>query len=237
MKRGLSLTVLALVVGVNGAAAQNANAYERARAALPAEEARAFEQIVASARTRGLPVEPLADKVLEGRAKGVAPSVILNVVRARSDQLARAAALLPGGHVSGSEVSIVADAMQRGVKPEMVGKLHAEARPGEPVGAALNTLADLLDRGVPVDVAYDVISAWRSRGARASELQELPATVESLVRKGAKPEHAGAAVISALRAGRSASSARVGNLGIGRGKGPPVVPPGRNRGKGNGSGI
>jgi len=236
MKRALS-TVLAIVVGVSGAAAQNANTYERARASLPAEQARAFDQIVASARARGLPIEPLADKVLEGRAKGAAPTAILNVVRARSDQLARAAALFPRGRAPASEISIVADAMQRGVKPEMVKKLRADTPGSESVGPALNTFADLLERGVPVDMAYDVIRAWRSRGARDSELRELPATVESLVRSGAKPEHAGAAVINALRAGKSPSSARVGNLGGGRGKGPPVEPPGRSRGKGNGSGI
>jgi hypothetical protein len=232
-----SLILAALVFGAGNAAAQNAAAYDRARASLPPEQARAFEQIVESARARGLPIEPLADKVLEGRAKGVAPTVIINVVRARSDQLAAAAAVLPSGRVPASEITIVADAMQRGVKPEMVKKVHAGARPNEPVGMALNTLADLLERGVPVDVAYDVLDAWRNRGGRASQLGDLPATVERLIREGAKPEHAGAAVISALRAGRSATTARVGNSGLGRGKGPPLEPPGRGRGKGNGSGI
>jgi len=233
MKRKILIATFALFCAAGGAAAQSESAYERARAALPAEHARAFDDIVASARTRGLPVEPLADKVLEGRAKGIPPATIINVVRVRSEQLAQAAALLPRSRVPQADITAVADAMQRGVKPEMVRKLNAGARPEEPVGMTLNTLADLLERGVPVDVAYDVISAWRSRGARTNELRDLPATVERLVREGAKPDHAGTAVVSALRAGRSASSARVGNAGAGRGKGPPIEPPGRGRGKGN----
>jgi hypothetical protein len=91
---------------------------------------------------------------------------------------------------------------------------------------ALNVLADLLERGVPVDIALDVLASWRAHGAKASELQDLPAAVERLVRSGARPDRAAQEVEESIRSGGGASS-RVNPQGksIGpKADRPPVAP-------------
>jgi hypothetical protein len=198
-------------------------------------------------RARGLPTQPLIDKVLEGKAKRATPDKIIVVVRQRADQLARAQALTRSR--SSLEIITVAEALHRGVDEATIRRVRAESRSREPVGLALHTLADLLETGVPRDVALGMIAGWRSRGAAASELRELPASVERLVRQGATPARAGGAVASALRSGRAASSVRMalelrGQLpaaGAGRGaasrppasSGRAAQPAGKPTGRGN----
>ena len=65
------LAIGLLIIGVqDGVAQSRANntapttAYERARIALPPAQRTEFTRIVSDARTRGLPIEPLTDKVL-----------------------------------------------------------------------------------------------------------------------------------------------------------------------------
>src|SRR5688500_11138754 len=206
-----------LVLSSNAiAAAQPADAaaYQRARASLPGANATAFESIVASARTRGLPVEPLIDKVLEGAAKRVPPDRIVAVVRARADQLGRAQAL--SGIRGGAEIVVVADALQRGVPEHAVTQMRGAAKPNEPFGLALHTYADLVQAGVPAEVALEVLAGWRARGGRGNELRELPTAVERLIREGVPPGRAGGAVAAALKSGNAAASATIDGV-VGRG--------------------
>jgi hypothetical protein len=193
-------------------------ALQRARAGLPPAQAAAFDDILARARTRGLPTGPLVDKVLEGAAKGVAPDRVIAVIRERAERLALAQGIV--GTRRNSEVASAALALDRGVDEKVARQLAAGAGEKEPLGMALNVLADLLERGVPVDVAFDVLSSWRSRGARANELQELPAAVERLVREGARPDKAANDVADAVRSGRGASSVKTGVNPQGKPTGP-----------------
>jgi hypothetical protein len=138
---------------------------DRAKAGLPADAARGLDQIVASARTRGLPADPLVDKALEGVSKRAPANLILDAVRRRLDLLARADAdLRPYGTPTPADVTATADALQRGLSDEQVKRVRAETRAGEPVATALHVLADLLERGVPVDQAFKMLSSWRERG-------------------------------------------------------------------------
>lgn len=228
------------------AAAQEPAGLAQARASLPPEAARELERTVSAARARGLPTEPLVSKALEGAAKGVPAERILAVVRLRAEQLGRAQALLQGRAASPADVTAVADALQRGVPESTVKALVSGARPDEPVALAAHTLADLLEAGVPVQAALEVLTAWRSRGANPAELHELPAAVARLVRQGTLPAQAAAAVAAAVRAGRSPASALPpvplggtrGELRGGGRQGPPLAPGllppaerGRNKGK------
>jgi hypothetical protein len=200
MKKMLLLGVLLPLMAVE---AQAQTGLARAKAALPPEAGVALEQTVAGARARGLPTEPLIDKALEGVAKRVAPAMILSAVRQRVELLARAdAALRPYGPPSAADVTTAADVLQRGVADDVVKRARAGGRSGEPIAMALHTLADLKDRGVPVDVALEVLQSWRQRGARPDQLRELPAAVERLIREGASPSAAGRSVAAAMRAAR-----------------------------------
>jgi hypothetical protein len=199
---------IALTPRSGWAAQQSGNgAYERARISLTPPYRTAFTEIVANARARGLPIEPLIDKTLEGKAKRRPQSEIIAVVRKRMKYLERAQSL--GRYRSPVDLIAVADALNRGLDEKMVRQLRAGARANEPLGLAVHTVADLIDNKVPRTVALDMISGWRSRGASASELRELSASVERLVRQGATPTVAGSAVASALRSGRAAGSVQL----------------------------
>lgn len=209
------ILLLGLMLPLAAAQAQAQTGLARAKAALPADAARTLEQTVAAAQARGLPTEPLVDKALEGTAKRVPATLILNAVRQKLDLLTRAdATLRPFGPPSAADVTSTADVLQRGVSEDVVKRVRGGARTGEPVGMALHTLADLRDRGVPVDVALEVLSSWRARGARSDELRELPAEVERLVREGASPSVAGKALAASMKDGRK-----------------PAAPPGQTRDK------
>ncbi|HEY0672193.1 MAG TPA: hypothetical protein VGD27_08010 [Longimicrobiales bacterium] len=186
--------------------AQAQTGLERAKAALPKDAAQKLEQTIASARARGLPTEPLVDKALEGVAKRVPPNAIIGAVRHRLDLLARAdAALRPLNARTPANVTTTADALQRGVSESVLQRVLAGRRAGEPVGVALHTVADLTDRGVPVDVAIEVLRSWRERGGRTEDLREYPAAVERLIRQGVSPSAAGRRLRDDVRAGRPPS--------------------------------
>jgi hypothetical protein len=190
------ITLLGFGLLFAAAPVQAQTGLQRAKAALPRDAARSLEQTIANARKQGLPTEPLVDKALEGVAKRVPPTAILKAVRDRSALLGRAhAALRPFGPPAGVDVTSTADALQRGVSIDVVRKVRAGRRRGEPVGMALHTVADLMDRKVPPNVAVDVVNSWRKRGGRNEELRELPAKVDRLVRSGVSPTAAGRSIL------------------------------------------
>lgn len=224
----LATASLPAMVGI--AAAQSTSRLERAKAALSPAAAQALDRAVTAARDRGLPTDPLVDKALEGVAKGIPAERVVAVVQQLADQLGRAQALLGrAAAATPADVAAVADALRRGVPDAAVRDLRADAKAGEPVALAIHTLADLLDRGVPVDIAVDVIGAWRGRGAKPDELREIPAAVERLIREGALPAQAGAAVASAVRNGRGSGGAtmppKAGSPRVKPRRGPPDHPP------------
>jgi hypothetical protein len=222
MKKTLLLGLLLLLVATPLAAQSG---LQRAKAALPRDAARQLEQTVAAARKRGLPTEPLIDKALEGVAKKVPASVIMNAVRHKVDLLGRAdAALRPFGPPTAADVTATADVLQRGLSPDIVKQVRAGRRRGEPVGMSLHTVADLLERRVPPKVAIEVISSWRARGGRNEELRDIPLEVDKLIRMGASPSSAGRSIATSVRSGRPPT--------------PPAIQPstsGSNSGPGSGS--
>ena len=203
MKRFI-LTLGLLLTTAAGAAAQSP--LDRAKAALPADAARGLDQAVANARTRGLPADALVDKALEGVAKHAPANLILDAVRRRLEQLGRAdAALRAYGPPRSTDVVSAADALQRGVSEDVLKRVRSGAREGEPVGLAIHVLADLMDRGVPVDVAFEMLSSWRAHGADPDELQQMPAAVDRLMRDGDSPGAAGRAIAASVGRGKPTS--------------------------------
>lgn len=227
--------MLALLVGALPAHAQTEpdTRLERIRTTLPTVAVERIEASIAEAQRQGLPVAPLLDKAVEGIAKNVPGERIAGAVQVLTRELARAQTLLRGGapHTP-ADVAAVADALRREVPEPSIRRLRERAGEGEPVALAVHILGDLMDRGVPSNQALGVIEAWRERGARADELRELPAAVERLMRQGARPEQAAAAVAGAMRGG--GPPGLVGNPGGGPPNGPPIPPgagPPSERGK------
>lgn len=227
---------LALLLAPGVVLAQDGAA--RVRAGLDAAAAARFDAVLDRARSQSLPTDPLVNKALEGLAKQVPASRVMMAVEQRLTALVRAREALGARPASGDEIAGVADAMQRGVGAEAIQTLRAQAGDDEPIAVAAHVLADLQERGLPVDVALEVLGAWRERGGRAGDLPDLPAGIDRLLRQGMQPSQAGNALAASLRAGVSAPG-RPENPGA-RGRPdrlpvqPPVDPtsnPGRGRGK------
>lgn len=224
--------------------AQDADRLKRVTAALPPAAARDLENTITAARAEGLPTRPLVDKALEGTAKGVPPDQLLAVVRSLATELAAARDLL-GPNAAHDELKAVADALRRGVPRQALEDIRASARGEASIVPAVYALGDLLERGVPVDAALDVLGAWQSRDGGPDKLRELPMAVERLIREGSLPAQAAAAVASRARGGgpdESGAPPDGASDGAGLavpGKGPaakPTGPPGAAGGKGRSRG-
>lgn len=229
--RRIAMAVL-IAVAMPAAAHAQGNDAARARAGLNASAAARFDAAIARAEREDLPTESIVSKALEGIAKRVPPDRIAVAIEQRLDLLVRArAALEPRRRDTETrdpqrerevrararaEISAVADAMQRGVDDDAVRRLSADSRPDEPISTAVHVLADLVQRGVPSDVALEVLSAWRARGNSAADLADVPAGIDRLVRQGMRPAQAGASLAATLR-GRG----RLEVPGRGRGQPPP----------------
>ena len=86
---------LALAIASSGAlhlAAQQPDVAARLNGRVPAEVVPAVAGVAASAASRGLPVEPLIQKAIEGGAKGRPAQQVIAAVRALADQLGAASA-------------------------------------------------------------------------------------------------------------------------------------------------
>lgn len=135
---------------------------------------------VAEAARRGLPASLVANKILEGLAKGVPPERVVAVGRALLERLSEAARLLAAAEQGGlrapadgaATLTDLAGALQDGVRPEVVDALVTaarEARQGsEAVVAAARVLGELSRRGVPDAAARPLGAALARRGAGAA---------------------------------------------------------------------
>lgn len=236
-------TLVWALVALPAALQAQTDATARARAGLDAAAAARFDATLARAEREGLPTQPLVNKALEGIAKHVPSARVIMAVEQRFESLAQARTAL-GAPAPPAEIEGVADAMQRGVGAQAVRTLRAQAGDDAPVAVAAHVLADLQERGVPTDVALDVLSAWRTRGGRPSDLPDIPAGIDRLLRQGMGPAQAGSAVAASLRSGNAAGAPGRPVLPGARGRPdrlpvqPPVDPgsnPGRGQGRGRGN--
>lgn len=225
MSRQRPVLIAALVLAGAGAGALDAQSVPRleaVRGQVAPDVAQVLDEVVREAVRRGLPPDPLLDKALEGTAKRVPPAQVAQALRALVQDLGRAQALLQGAPRD-HDVSAVAVALRRGAPPDAVRRLSLGASTGEPLGATVQTLADLVQRGVDQRDAVELLLTWRARGADPDALQQIPAVVDRLIRQGVIPAEAAAAIGGAMRAGRGPATA-----GPPPGTGPPGGrPPGR----------
>jgi hypothetical protein len=143
---------------------------------------------VDSARTRGLPVEPIVDKALEGATKRAAGPRIQAAVSSLLRRLETARdALLP--NPGPRDIAAGADALAYGATREALATMRA-IRPNESIAVPLGVLTQLVASGVPVSRATRVVADLLRRGARDEQLIALNEDVRSWVASGASPEAA-----------------------------------------------
>ena len=146
-----------------------------------------------SARTAGLPVEPLVQRTLEGAAKHAEPDRIVAAVRRLAGELGVARAAL-GRESSPAELDAGASALRAGVRPEDLTLLRQ--RRAQSLTVALAALTDLVVGGVPPDSAASAVLALAAR-ARDDQIADFRRAVERDIALGATPAAAAAVRVDA----------------------------------------
>lgn len=183
--RGL-LYVLAALTLVNRAAAQASTTH------LPPAIEASVNRIVDSARTRGLPTDPLLAKAAEGVLKGADSTRILDAVRGLARDLGVARQSL-GGCASTAGVVAAASLVHAGVTPVQLAQLSKAAGDCRTSGRLVMpfvVLADLVARQVSADVAVSSIESLVSHGAQDAQFTDLRTAVERDIASGQRPDAA-----------------------------------------------
>ncbi len=146
----------------------------------------AIEMIMDSAHAAGLPTHPLLSKAFEGVAKRADQRRIVAAVRSLAGALREARTAL-GPSLSETEWSAAASAIQAGVPTQVLARFRPEKPGKQPLARALVVLADLITRGVPVDVASSTMVQLWQRGAGDADFNGLWHEVEQDILSGSNP--------------------------------------------------
>jgi hypothetical protein len=163
------------------------------------------EQLAADAAARGLPVEPLVQKAIEGGAKGVPADRVASAVRAVAAQLdAAVAALQQGGMARPDTESIAAGgfALNAGLGGRDIAELARAGGPASSAAVTLHVAGTLAALGVPAAETVELVSATLRAGRPLAELLALPARVQAEVARGVTPAQAASGLARAAAAGR-----------------------------------
>jgi hypothetical protein len=148
----------------------------------------AVEALMDSATRNGIPREAILSKTLEGISKGRPGPQIVQVVRRYFGALREAQRSL-GPEATLDELTAAAGAIQSGVDPNSIVRLHGNRRGGS-ILMPLVVLADLVSRGVPPNDASSAIVAMSQRGALDSDYEGLWKGVQQDIISGAPPVEA-----------------------------------------------
>lgn len=148
---------LALLLALPATArAQDARLAERLDPATAAQ----VQQVVDSARSAGLPAEPLVQKALEGGTLGASGDRIVAAVQVLHGQLRRAREAL-GGDASDVELTTAAGALRAGLEPGALRRLQS-LREGRPLVVPIAVLTDLVAEGMtPAEATRSVLDLAR----------------------------------------------------------------------------
>ncbi|WP_447977462.1 hypothetical protein [Candidatus Nitrospira bockiana] len=168
---------------------QDRGEIERLRTAhnRPAEDVEALLGQVTRAAERGLPDEPLLNKVKEGLAKGVEPKRIETVLRDMAARMETAQAVLdelgrregPADSGRRRAVEMLADAMARGMTADDARELVRQTREAkirtseEAFAAAAKGVAVMKEAGVPFKDGASLQAEALKQGFRSADLLEL----------------------------------------------------------------
>lgn len=189
MRRVLVAALLPLFIGAS-AGAQQVSADQFPARLAPAVRVE-LARLADSARTMGLPVQPLIAKAAEGALKGADDARIMVAVRTLARHLGEARALLPVDASVGT-LTAAASAIRVGLTHESVRNLvEANAsRADADLGLALVTVTDLAASGVPARSAERAIAELMRRGQPERDLPQLRAAVARDVAAGVPADRA-----------------------------------------------
>lgn len=207
----LRVTALAAALAVLPLCLSGQDVRERLGARVSPAVLAAVDSAAADAAARGLPVDPLIEKALEGAAKGVPADRVIAAVRALVTRLGAAAGALRQGGVTAPDPAAIAAgafALTAGLSETQVRDLaRASTGPHTPV-ATLRVAATLAAIGVPPAQAVELLVANIRAGRSTTDLAGLPGSVQGQVARGATPAQAAAGLARAAAAGRPAVPGR-----------------------------
>ncbi|HET7631476.1 MAG TPA: hypothetical protein VFK16_04085 [Gemmatimonadaceae bacterium] len=154
-------------------------------AQLDATTRHVVQVLMDSARSEGLPTQPILSKAQEGISKHVDGPRIAAAVRTVFLSL-RGARTSLGAQAAPEELKAGAFALQAGIPEGALQGLH-KASHGKSVTVPLIVLTDLVTRGVPSDTASNAILQLWTRGAGDADLLGLPKAVGQDILSGAAP--------------------------------------------------
>jgi len=195
---GLTLTLVLATTLSRGLGAQDVSA--RLDRRVSPEVQRAVRDIAADAAARGLPVDPLVQKAIEGAAKGVPGERVIAAVRALAGRLAESMEAVRAGGVAAPNGDVVeggADALNAGISGRQVSELVRVSRPPYDPALTLQVAATLAALGVPAAQAFQLMQGMISAGRSPSDLLGLPGQVQAGVARGATPAQAAAGLARA----------------------------------------
>jgi len=157
-----------------------------------------------AAAARGLPVDPIIQKAIEGSAKGVPADRVAAAMRLVASQLeASRGALLTGNSALGVDTVAIAAgafALTAGLKDGDVTALSRSRAPRADVIVGLRVAGTLSALGVPRAETVSLVQASLQAGRPAGELLSLPGQVQTQVANGVTPAQAAAGLARAAAA-------------------------------------
>jgi hypothetical protein len=188
MPRVLTKTLVALVL----ASVSAASAFAQGPTVLPiadVEARQAVEREIALAEAKGLPVQPLIAKAMEGVAKQATGERIRVAVASLAKRLEQARTLLaPSPSVA--ELVSGAAALELKVPPAMLKQIRATWPRSQSVVMPLDVLTELVARRVPAKRALEQLTILMVAGATPAQIAGLGASVQSDVASGLAPDAA-----------------------------------------------
>jgi hypothetical protein len=193
------LTTLALPLALLGLQQGIA---DRLAGRVPPELAALVTEIGTAAAARGLPVDPLIQKAIEGSAKGISTDRVSAAVRLVVAQLDTAAAGLREGGLGSDTNAIAAGgfAITAGLNGRDIADLAKSGAPMDAVITGLRVAGTLAALGVPEAETVALVRASLESGRPASELLALPGQVRAEMAKGVPAAQAAAGLARAAAA-------------------------------------
>jgi hypothetical protein len=195
--------LLALVGGGTALHAQDVSA--RLAGRVSPEVAAQVQRLATAAAARGLPVDPLIQKAIEGTAKGVPADRITAAVRALAGQLDVAAAALSRAgpaHPDTDAIAAGAFALNAGLSDANVTDLARVSAPRHTEAATLRVAGTLAAMGVPATQTVELVTQVIAAGGESADVVALPAQVTAGVShgQGVTPAQAAAGLARAAAA-------------------------------------
>ena len=162
---------------------------------VPPEVAAVAESLGTAAAARGLPIDPLIQKAIEGGAKGVPAERVAAALRVVAAQLDASAAGLRAAGVAVDTTAIAAGAfaITAGLSGRDVADIAKSApRAAAEIAVGLRVAGTLAALGVPAQQTVDLVSASLASGRPATDLLALPGRLQAEMARGVPAAQAAA---------------------------------------------